>query len=273
MLGETRSGLICPYRCEVRMKLSLKLIPIVLVLAGLLAGCGRPTPQEAVLPTLTVATGLPSLAPSPLPSSPTPAPTRPAPSATPSPSPLPPTPTAPKVDLNLATLSLKELPVGFQALDEKSQAQAGLSPDAIRQSFAGIFKQAEPIHSFAFVTSDPKNFEIVVGLVFAPVVPAEQGSFDQILVDPNGAIKNFAKSFGGEAKALANLPNLGDSRTAWGFTTTSGQPPLKGEMILLRRDTIVALLLTLFPSDKNPPAPAVNLAQTLDGNLKKALGK
>jgi hypothetical protein len=215
----------------------------------------------------------PSPTASPLPASPTPLPTRIAASATPTAKPVAPTPAPAKIDLKLATLRLENLPKGFQALDEKSQAQAGLAPDAIRQSFSGIFRQAELIHSFAFVTSDPKAFEIVVGLVFSPILPVEQPSFDQMVADPNGAVKNFAKNFGGEAKMLAHLSAVGDCRTGWSFNTASGSPPLKGEMMIARRETIVALLLTMFPSDQTPAAPVDNLAQTLDGNMKKALGK
>lgn len=254
------------------MSLKRKLQLIIVLWVFSLAGCGLPAARETQSPAPAGAGSPSSAAPSPAAASPAVPPTLAA-TATKAPSPVPPTPTPVRVDLNLATLRLEDMPKGFQTLDEKSQAQAGLSPESIRQSFSGIFRQAQLLHSFAFVTSDPKNFEIVVGLVFAPILPAEQASFDSMLVDPNGAIKNFAKSFGGEAKALANLPNLGDSRTGWSFTTASGQPPLKGEMVISRRDTLVALLLAMFPSDQKPAAAVANLAQALDTAMKKALGQ
>lgn len=245
---------------------------VAAALAWTLMSCGLPYLEEPLFPTLSALTVSATETPAIILPSPSFTAVLENPTATNPPTAIP-SPTAVKVDLTHASLRLEELPKGFQVLDQESQAQAGLSPDAIAQSFKGIFQQAQPIHSFAYVTTDLKNFEIVVGLVFYPIITAEQASFDQMLTDPNGAIKNFAMSFGGEVKSLANLATLGDSRAGWGFTSSSGQPPLNGEMVIIRRETVVTLLLTMFPSDQKPLAAVGNLAQTLDANVKKGLGK
>jgi hypothetical protein len=44
-------------------------------------------------------------------------------------------------------------------------------------------------------------------------------------------------------------------------------------MVIIRRESAVTLLLTMFPSDQKPLAAVGNLAQALDANVKKALGK
>lgn len=248
----------------------------VAALAWLLVSCGFSSIPDPPFPTRSIlvesATETLTLDPTKTPPTPSLSPTLAKPIFTITAPPVP-SITQVKVDLDKATLHLEELPKGFQVLDEKSQAQAGLAPNALTQSFAGIFRQAQPIHSFAYVTSDPKNFEIVVGLVFSPILAAEQASFDQILTDPNGAIKNFAKSFGSDVNVLPNLPNLGDSRTGWGFTSTSGQPQLKGEMVITRRETVICLLVSMFPADQKPTVKITDLAQILDANVNKAFGK
>ncbi len=190
--------------------MSLKKICLLVMalFAWTLASCGTSYPTEVVLPTqpvlIEVTTQVPTRTPTVVLPVPTSAPTRALPTATVT-STLEPRPTAVEVDLKQATLRLEELPAGFEILDEKSQAQAGLSADTVGQLFAGIFRQAQPVHSFSYVTSDPKKFEIVVGLVLSPVVAADQAAFDQMLADPNGVMKNFAKNFGSEAKLIPNL--------------------------------------------------------------------
>lgn len=259
--------------------MSLKKICLLIasILIWTLASCGPAYPKDRVLPTPTVfieaLPEIPTRTPTLLLPTLTLSPTQPLPTATSTASPEP-SPTAVEVDLNLATLRLEELPVGFEVLDEKSQSQAGLSPDKIRQLFSGIFGQALLVHSFSYVTSDPKKFEIVVGLVLSPIIAADQVVIDQMLTDPNGFMKNFAKNFGSEAALLSDLPRLGDSLTiGWGFTCASGQPPLRGEIVITRRDTIVTWLLIMFPSDQKPSAPVSNLARILNANVEKALKK
>jgi hypothetical protein len=240
---------------------------LTITLLSLLVGCGLPTPARIDPPAEPGAT-LQAQA-----QAPTQAPTlAPSPSLAPTQAPALPTatsrPTLRPADLAGAVLRLEDFPKGFQALDAQSQAQLNLTPEALGRAFEGTFRQAKPVLSFGYFNPNAKSFEVVVGVVFYPLAAAEVDTFDRMLVDPNGAMRNFAQGFGGQVQSLESLPQVGNAVAGWGFTNTTGSATLKGEMVISRRATTVSLLLALYIADQKPAVVLAALAPLLDMRLK-----
>lgn len=156
-------------------------------------------------------------------------------------------------------------------MDESSKEEMGLTTDALARSFEGIFRQAKPISSFAFLNPDPQKYEIVTGIVFYPLNASEVEAFDHMLDDSAATMLRFSQSFGGQAQPYPQMIKAGDRSLAWTFSSTSGQLTFKGEMIVLRQTDAVALLMTLNLADQKPALTVANLAPSFADYLKQAL--
>ena len=87
------------------------------------------------------------------------------------------------------TLTLEDLPAGFLALPPEDLQKLGMTPE----SFAGLGKcwsaAAQLTGYSGFI--DPRNFQVVVGLVFSPVSPLEAAAIHMQLASPDAAVKAF----------------------------------------------------------------------------------
>jgi hypothetical protein len=248
---------------------SLRVAISLFFILALLAGCGLPMPAPTQLAEAPVLPPQPTLT---SPVAPSPTPSLPPPTSAPTPTSLPPTPTAVATpssdDIAKAALKVEDFPKGFQTLDAAARTQLNLTPEALGRAFEGTFRQAKPVLSFGYFNPDAKAFEVVVGVVFYPLTPAELDAFDHMLSDPNGAMKNFAQSFGGQVQPLESMPQVGNVVNGWSFISTSGTASLKGEMVFMRRETAVTMLLALYLADQKPAVVLAALAPLVDLRLK-----
>ena len=254
------------------MKQRLRFIFTIMVVGFVLLSCDLPfqvgeqaaatlpPAQPTSMPTLQA---LPSAAPS---LAPTAAPTtKPAATAAAT------QPAA--VDLSSATLKLTDLPAGFQELDAVSQAQIGLTPENLAKSFQNAFRQAKVVSMGAFLNPSPQTFEVVLSLVFHPLTQLEQASFDLELSDPTRAIAAFGQGFGGKAEPLAGADKYGNASIGMTFTTASGALTLRGDMVIMHRESAAMLIMVMYSNGSKPPISAQTLCPVLDGRVKAAVGK
>jgi len=245
------------------LSLSTLLVSLVLASTGCAAVTSLPTPTVAIYPATASVAPTASLSPTAsLP--PTPIPTlRPTLTYTPKPR---------KVDMGLAGLRLEDFPPGFEVLDEANQARLGLTPELLFHLFEGTFRQASPVNRFAFHTSEGGPFEVVIGVVFYPLMKPEQVELDHILADPESAMLNFSQGFGGQAQLAPEFSQVANAAVGWTFRSENGQARLQGEMVIFRRGEAAAIMMALYQADQKPPAGLATLAPRLDQRVNQGLG-
>ncbi len=250
----------------------IRMMITVLVTAFVVLSCDLPfeVGQQQAAPTQAPmqATSAPTaqILPTTLPSlAPTTPPVKPAATAT----------TVPPagIDLSTANLRLSDLPAGFQELDAATQSQVGLTPENLAKAFQSAFRQAKVASMGAFVNPSSQSYEVVVSLVFHPLAQAEQAAFDQELADPAKTIATFGQGFGGKAEVLAGTNQFGNKSVGMTFTTASGALILRGDMVIMRRESAAMLLMVMYRDGSKPPISALTLCPVLDGRVKTALGK
>jgi len=253
------------------MKQRLRFIFTIMLVAFVLLSCDLPfqigeqatATMSPVQPTSAstlqvLPSGVPTLAPTAAPIKPVTTATATKPAA---------------IDLGAATLKLTDLPAGFQELDAVSQAQIGLTPENLAKSFQNAFRQAAVVSMSAFLNPSPQTFEVVLSLVFYPLTQLEQASFDLELSDPAKAIAAFGQGFSGKAEPLAGADKYGNASIGMTFTTVSGALTLRGDMVIMRRESAAMLIMVMYSNGSKPPISAQTLCPVLDGRVKTAVGK
>jgi len=173
--------------------------------------------------------------------------------------------------LGLVVLKDTDFPAGFTALDANSQQQIGVTPDSVAGLFQGTFSQAKPSNYFVFLNPSPDTYQLVMGTLFSPLTSKESDAFDLDLADPAKATKSFTSGLGNNADVLTTANTLGEKSIGFTFTTQANSITLRGDLIMVRRGNVVAILLTMYQDGSKPPADLITLAGTLDGRLKTAL--
>jgi hypothetical protein len=176
-------------------------------------------------------------------------------------------------DLSTVKIQIQDLPPEFQELDAASQAQIGLTQEALGAYFAGTFTQAKSANYSAFLNAKPESFEVVLGLLFTPLASAEKAAFDQELSDPGLAMQTFTANFGGETQIIQGSDQLGEKSAGFTFLSQAGTLSMRGDLYLARRQDVAQLVLVLYQDGKQPPVPAAALAALLDARLKAAFNQ
>jgi hypothetical protein len=171
-----------------------------------------------------------------------------------------------------AALMLQDLPAGFEALSKADMTRLKLSESDLAKSFSSTTSQGSAQNLVAFINSD--QVEIVVSVILYPLSPLEKVAIDLQFDKPDEALKVIAASMAsstGSAKPqitpLVGADKIGDKSV--GGTFPSNQ--LQIDMVVSRRGTALALVLTFYRSSARPSISAIELAKILDGRLVTAL--
>ncbi len=251
--------------------------------AALLLGCNAanelvarvrtPTPTPTQTPTSTpVPTATPTLTP-------TPTPTRiPTVNRTPSRRPTN-TPTAvPTPNLAAAAITLRDLPRGFEKLDESDLVRLGLSDEAMASAFSSL-SQATLQDSFVFVATGTQKIDVIMGLLLYPLTALERASFDFAIANPDALFKGIASGMGTNAmqvKSTAVLPGMdkfGNKSIGVTLAMDSVAATLRMDIVVMRRASAVAVLYVMYMDGKKPTVDIAELARKWDSRLAAALGK
>ena len=258
------------------MKDQSRILMVILVLALAEAACILPfgPTQEAPVATASQIPSEPTRTLSVLPTefqSPVPATPELTVSAQAQPLPQPDVTQSPTAGiLSTVVLKIDDFPSGFTQLDAASQQQIGVSQETLSGMFQGMFSQARPVNYFAFLNAAPDTYQIVIGTLFMPLTQAENAAFDLELSDPIKATQSFTSGLGGNAVVLSSAGGLGEKSIGFTFTIPADTIILRGDLVMVRRGSVVALVLTLYQDGGKPQVEVVSLATTLDGRLKDA---
>lgn len=235
------------------------LLLAILILFFLVLGCGpnisalfaTPTPTSTPTPTPTqtfTPTATPTNTPTPLPTD-TPTPTA-------SPTDTPP----PLADLSEITLTLDDLPAGFQ---EMPPADMGLSQDGLSQG--GLKVQS------LFTFLEPKHFEILMGFTSLLSTQLEQSGFDLSLRQPDLLTESLIKGMGTttilEKKPLTDVGDIGDASTGITVVADMQGIPMRIDVVVFRRGNAGAFLILMYRDKETPLISAGNVARKLSAKL------
>lgn len=202
--------------------------------------------------------------------------TPPTPTATPEPANAPVSPATPQQALSNATLTLEDLPEGFQELSPQMAAQVLAQLEALRPQLAqGGLK---PDKFFAFI--HPKNFQVVMG--FTGMLPnqPEQASFDaglKQLQDPevqqvmvSQMREELKQSPGIEFLNYSLLPainNLAESATGMSLAVSMQGQPIRMDVASFRRNAVGAFAAVMYTDGQAPSISLDDVARKLDNRI------
>jgi hypothetical protein len=176
------------------------------------------------------------------------------------------------VDLSAVILNVNDFPPGFTGLDTATEQEIGITQAKVSGMFQGMFSQASISNYFAFLNPASDSYQLVFGTLFSPLTVKEEAAFDQELNDPARAKQSFASGLGGgNAEVLAGTGGLGEKSIGFTFTTPANSITLRSDLMMVRRGSVVILLITMYQDGVTPDIDAISLATILDGRLKDAL--
>ncbi len=234
----------------------------VLITALILAACG-PSPDEKAATATQVASDifatLTAQAPTITPTftlTPTPTAT-PTPTLTPSPSPTNtpvPSPT-PTPGLSSLTLTLKDLPAGFQEIP----------PDMLSKT-----KSAYREGSSVFGFHNLQTSQMIMGVLIPQPSRAEQVVFDSLLPDLMQLMES-AVGADQSSKPLTGLDDIGDARVGSTTTAKAYNILMRFDFVLFRRGEVGVVLYTGYPNRDKPSVSILDLARIQDKHIQDFL--
>lgn len=251
--------------------------------AGLLSGCTIASQVVALVRTPTpTATPTPTSTSTPIPTATptltlTPTPTRtPTINRTPSRRPTNTPTTVPTPNLSAAVITLRDLPGGFEALDQADLARLGLSDEAMTSAFSSL-SQAKLQNSFVFLATGAQRIDVIMGLLLYPLSTLDRASFDFAIANPDVLFEGIASGMGANAtqvKSTAVLPGMdkfGNKSIGVTLVTGSVVAALRMDIIIMRRGSAVAVLYVMYIDGKRPAVGIAELARKWESRLAAAL--
>lgn len=172
-------------------------------------------------------------------------------------------------DLTAVTLKIDDFPPGFTALDTATEQEIGITQAKVAGMFQGMFAQARTVNYFAFLNPTSDSYQLVFGTLFSPLTVKEGAAFDQELDDPTRAKQSFTSGLGGNAEVLSGTGGLGEKSIGFTFTTPANSITLRSDLMMVRRGSVVILMITMYQDGVMPNIDAISLATILDGRLKE----
>jgi hypothetical protein len=188
------------------------------------------------------------------------------------------TPTSiPTPNLSTAIITLRDLPTGFEAMDEADLANLNLSDISLARSF-GSDSQAKSQKSFAFVATGSRRLDLIMGWLLYPLSAIDKVSYDFAIANPDLLLKEIGSGAGTSAAqvkstaVLAGMDKFGDKSV--GLTVVMGNEvaALRMDLITMRRGQVVATLYSIYLEGTGPAVGIDELAAKWDSRIAAALG-
>jgi hypothetical protein len=186
---------------------------------------------------------------------------------------------AQQISSSAATLTLEDLPPGFQQLPPAFVSQLASQFEAFSQQLAP--GNLNPENFFAFV--NPATFQVVLGFTGDVPEQSEQINFDanlQKLDDPQAQervvdlLTEKLKEFGGiQIENYAPMPEmktLADASAGMTMLVNMQGQPLRLDMASFRRNDVVAFTGVLYPNEQESVVQVGELVNKLDERIVKA---
>lgn len=169
-----------------------------------------------------------------------------------------------------ATLTLSDLPAGFQEFSEQDLKDMGMDSETLASSFKDTLKKATPQSFKAFMNTDPESFEMVMAFVLAPLTTLEKASFDIYLADPAGAAKDFGEGAGSSEVQIIQMEKIGDSSVGLTFTSGEGDFVLRADVVISRNKNAVVVTMVFYLDGKTPPFTVQQAAEIMNQRVGDA---
>ncbi len=167
----------------------------------------------------------------------------------------------PHVDISWAVLTLNDFPAGFEELSPNDLGIGDLSSEEL-----------EVENTFFFIK--PVQLQLVVGLNFLLIENINRISFDAAINQPDLLITAIAEGLGTTNvrnwRILGGLGNVGTS-SAGIRVTVDMEETMRMDIVLLRRDVIGVMLVSLYREGYTPSVFIQSLAFSLDQRIRNGL--
>jgi hypothetical protein len=181
-------------------------------------------------------------------------------------------------DLSGAILKSEDLPQGFIQLTPEQMAALGYDINAMAQAaIQGKLSKASPLNTTVFLKQENETIEVIASTIIYPLTLAEQVTFDVAFLNPDLIAKPLLGNFASNVQSLPGPTDIGDKTAGFTFDMINSEPSqissMEGELLFMRRNSAVALVMTVYTYGQTAMVNAVDVARILDGRLSAALGQ
>jgi hypothetical protein len=181
-------------------------------------------------------------------------------------------------DLSGAILKQEDLPQGFIQLTPEQMAALGYDINAMAQAaIQGKLSKASPLNTTVFLKQENDTIEVIASTIIYPLTLAEQVTFDVAFLNPDLVAKPMLGNFASNVQSLQNPTDIGDKTAGFTFDMINSESSqissMKGELLFMRRNSAVALVITACTYGQSAMVDAVDVARILDNRLIAALGQ
>jgi len=181
-------------------------------------------------------------------------------------------PVAQGPDLSKAVINLEDLPAEFAPLEGK---QLSTLEGLLKTFESSLSKTTEATlqNVKGYTVSDPKNFQLIITGLIAPLSSEDQAAVDRELSDTEGMNRTMQSGAGGgEISKLGGSDNFGDLSIGVTMTAGSGSMKLRVDYIVIRRQTVLEEVAVMYLDGKQPSISAVKVARILDDRVAAVVG-
>lgn len=186
---------------------------------------------------------------------------------------IPPSQSNSKTMASAITLSLKDLPVGFEEIPQEIKPQLDARLEPFKQLLA---KENLPVENF-FAFVEPQKLEVVMGFTGMLSEQTQQRKFDatlQQLQQPEvrrqlvSKIEEQLQQYRGikllEQQSLPQLENIGDTSAGLSIAVTLRKQPVRIDMGGFRRGRVGVTTAVVYLDRTVPAVPVRDVATKLD---------
>jgi hypothetical protein len=175
-------------------------------------------------------------------------------------------------DLSKAIINLSDLPSGFAAL-ESSQLSSMEGMLEVLQSSLSKTSSATIQNFTGYRVPDPKNPQIIISGLIAPLSSEDQAEVDRELLNSDELDKSMKSGLGSkEIRKLSGSTNLGDISYGVVMTVGSGSLQMTVEYIVIRRQEVLEEVAVMYLVDQKPLISGLEVARILDDRVADVVG-
>jgi hypothetical protein len=177
-------------------------------------------------------------------------------------------------DLSNVTLTLADLPSGFEVMPESLLSNFRSLLEQVNT--AGGFSSADMVNLVGYQRINYPDSEFVVSFLLTPLNPLQIALFDRQLSNPDKFLRTnenaLSASGFSQFELIPGSSDLGAASIGFSCTVAAGSITIDEEVLSLRRKSVNAQIAIYYSEGTQPTADILTLGRTLDTRLETAVG-
>ncbi|KAF0106768.1 MAG: hypothetical protein FD146_2360 [Anaerolineaceae bacterium] len=183
-------------------------------------------------------------------------------------------PSPQEADLSSVTLTLADLPPGFEVMPDNLLANFRSLLEQVNS--AGGFSNAEMVNLVGYQRIDYPYSEFVVSFLLTPLNTLQIFQFDQQLSDPDKFLRTTENALSGSGfsqfELIPGSTDIGAASIGFTCKVDAGAITIEEDILSWRRKNVNAQIAIYYSEGYQPTADILTLGRTLDTRLEAAVG-